>query len=193
MLASPGVITPLFESLFIRSHGVTDINSSTEGEESIGAIGGGLLTLAMAYMGNQPDFKSYPRFVKPEPVEEERDSSNPFSAYNDEPKPRIPSMDHHAAMKEFFGVEIEHGMHGNFDPELPAYGVFFANDYDDLNWQQVSRLLTKKVNALFHVALPKGWDASDGKKQMAQTPRFYSLGKRKGPPIRRKRPVFEPF
>ena len=58
----PERITPLFESLFIRSRGVTDMNSSSEGQESIGAIGGGLLTLSLAYMGQPAELQVLSRF-----------------------------------------------------------------------------------------------------------------------------------
>ena len=165
----PERITPLFESLFIRSRGVTDMNSSSEGQESIGAIGGGLLTLSLAYMGNQPNFKSYPGFTQPL----HGNLDTPSDAV-------IPSVDHFMAMGKFFGRIHEHGMHGNFDPDLPPFGVFFEYNQQNLSWQAVSKLLTVKVNTLFKVAVPKGWDASNGEKQMTQTPRFYSLAKTPG-------------
>ena len=162
----PERMTPLFESLFIRSRGVTDINSSSEGQESIGAIGGGLLTLSLAYMGNQPNFKSYPGFKKPQ----RGNLDFPSDAV-------IPSVDHSMAMAEYFGGMNEHGMHGNFDPDQPPFGVFFEYRQQNLSWQAVAKLLTAKVNTLFKAAVPKGWDASNGQKQMTQTPRFYSLAK----------------
>ena len=84
------------------------------------------------------------------------------------------------AMGKFFGRIHEHGMHGNFDPDLPPFGVFFEYNQQNLSWQAVSKLLTVKVNTLFKVAVPKGWDASNGEKQMTQTPRFYSLAKTPG-------------
>ena len=165
----PERMSPLFESLFIRSRGVVDINSSSEGEESIGAIGGGLLTLSLAYMGNQPNFKSYPGFNKPR----DRDSRMPSDA-------KIPSVDHSMAMAEFFGGMIEHGMHGNFDPDQPPFGILFQYADQNLTWEAVGKLLTTKVDTLFKTVAPKGWDAQSGNKQMTQTPRFYSVAKTEG-------------
>jgi len=165
----PQRMTPLFESLFIRSRGVVDINSSTEGEESIGAIGGGLLTISLAYMGNQPNFKSYPGFVRPP----RSDMDTPGNAV-------IPSIDYSMAMGEFFGGLTEHAMHGNFDPNKPPFGIFFEYRQQNLNWEAVAKLLTVKVSTLFKTVAPKGWDTSSGGKQMTQTPRFYSLAKTEG-------------
>ncbi len=162
-LIPPERISPLFDSLFIRSRGVVDINSSSEGEVSVGAIGGGLLTLSLAYMGNRPDFKSYPGFTHP--------PSKPADVPSDAV---IPSVDHSAAMERFFGTSMEHGLHGNFDPEQPPFGVLFAYSDQELNWEAVRRLLTTKVNALYKTVAPKGWEVEGGR-QMTQTPRFYSL------------------
>ena len=184
----PQRITPLFESLFILSKGVVDINSSSEGQESIGAIGGGLLTISLAYMGNRPNFKSYPGFVKPQ----RSNLDNPSGA-------EIPPVDYSMAMGEFFGRITEHDMHGNFDPSLPPFGIFFEYQQKGLSWDTASKLLVKKVNTLFQTIAPKGWDTSGGEKQMTQTPRFYSLAKteagrvRPGQKQRRwSRPVYRP-
>jgi len=164
-IAQPQTISPLFASLFINSRGVVDINSSSEGEVSIGAIGGGLLTLSLAYMGNQPNFKAYPGFTRPQPDAEEQ----PSGAV-------IPSIDHTAAMAKFFGGLSEHGMHGNFDPSKPAFGVFFEYSQQNLGWDAVSNLLKTKIQILFKAAAPEGWDnRGEGGKQTTQTPRFYSL------------------
>ncbi|MBN1590720.1 MAG: caspase family protein [Pirellulales bacterium] len=162
-LIPPARISPLFETLFIRSRGVVDINSSSEGEVSVGAIGGGLLTLSLAYMGNQPNFKSYPGFKRP-----------PGSTVDRTNDAVIPSVDHSMAMAEFFGRMSEHGMHGNFDPDQPPFGIWFAYQDQRLNWEAVRELLTKKIQTLFTAAAPKGWDTGQSK-QMTQTPRFYSL------------------
>lgn len=167
-LIPPQRMTPLFDSLFIRSRGVVDINSSSEGEVSIGAIGGGLLTLSLAYMGNQPDFKSYPRFTRPL-----------LNAPDSPSDAIIPPVDHMMAMDKFFGGSIEHGMHGNFDPDKPAFGIMFACQQQNLNWQAVGRLLKTKIDTLFKTVAPKGWDTQNGK-QLTQTPRFYSLAKTEG-------------
>ena len=168
-LIPPRRMTPLFESLFIRSRGVVDINSSTEGEESIGAIGGGLLTISLAYMGNQPNFKPYPGFTRPR-----------RGVMGTPSKAAIPSVDHSMAMAEFFGGLTEHGMHGNFDPDKPPFGIFFEYRQQNLNWAAVGKLLVVKVNTLFKTVAPKGWDTSKGGKQVTQTPRFYSLAKTEG-------------
>ena len=168
MLATPRRISPLFESLFIRSRGVVDINSSSEGEVSVGAIGGGLLTLSLAYMGNQPDFKSYPGFTRPQ--------RSPMDVPSDAV---IPSVDHSMAMEQFFGQLTEHGMHGNFDPDKPPFGILFAYSQQNLNWEAVGRLLKTKIDTLFKTVAPNGWDTGQGK-QTTQTPRFYSLPKTEG-------------
>ncbi len=170
MLLPPERISPLFESLFIRSRGVVDMNSSSEGEFSVGAIGGGLLTLSLAYMGNQPDFKAYRGFTRPQ----RSPSDVPNNAV-------IPSIDHSAAMERFFGTLNEHGMHGNFDPDKPPFGVFFAHREQGLNWETVGQLLTTKVDTLFKTMNPDGWDTSRGK-QRTQTVRIYSLAAGRGIP-----------
>lgn len=161
----PQTISPLFDSLFIRSRGVVDINSSSEGEVSVGAIGGGLLTLSLAYIGNQPNFKSYPSFTRPR-----------GSAFGSPSDAVIPSVDYSMAMEEFFGGLTEHGLHGNFDPDKPSFGVMFAHCEQNLTWEAVGGILKTKVDVLFKTAAPKGWDTQTGK-QTTQTPRFYSLPK----------------
>jgi hypothetical protein len=168
MLMPPRRITPLFETLFIRSRGVVDINSSSEGQVSVGAIGGGLLTLSLAYLGNQPNFRPYPGFTRP-----------PRSTRPNRTGAKIPSVDHSMAMAEFFGGQTEHGLHGNFDPDKPPFGIWFAYQDQNLNWEAVRGLLDKKVHALFKIAAPKGWDNGE-KVQKTQTPRFYSLPKTEG-------------
>ncbi|HBO45020.1 MAG TPA: hypothetical protein DD670_14035 [Planctomycetaceae bacterium] len=165
----PEQMPPLFETLFIRSHGVVDINSSSEGEVSIGAIGGGLLTLSLAYMGNQPDFKPRPGFTRPRRSEFDAPPSDAV----------IPAVDHTMAMAEYFGAMVEHGMHGNFDPALPPFGILFDYRDQNLNWEAVRGLLTTKIDTLFKSVAPKGWDTEKGK-QTTQTPRFYSLPKTEG-------------
>ena len=161
-------MSPLFETLFIRSKGVVDINSSSEGEVSVGAIGGGLLTLSLAYMGNQPNFKSYPGFTRPE-----------RSSFEGKTDAKIPSVDHSMAMGEFFGSLSEHGMHGNFDPNQPPFGIMFAYRDKNLNWEAVRGLLLTKIATLYKTIAPKGWDTDEGK-QMTQTPRFYTMPKTEG-------------
>ena len=167
-LIPPERISPLFDSLFIRSRGVVDLNSSSEGEISVGAIGGGLLTLSLAYMGNQPNFKSYPGFTRPQ-----------RSSFDTPSETKIPSIDHSMAMEEYFGSLSEHGMHGNFDPNQPPFGIMFAYSEQRLNWETVGKLLKTKVDTLFKAVSPKGWDTDEGK-QITQTPRFYSLPKTEG-------------
>ena len=174
-------MSPLFESLFVRSRGVVDINSSSEGEVSIGAIGGGLMTLSLAYMGNQPNFRSYPGF-KPPRIDT---SLRPSGA-------KIPPVDPSMAIAEFFGGMHEHGMHGNFDPDKPPFGIFFEYQQRSLNWQTVGKLLVKKVGILFKEIAPEGWDTGS-RKQMTQIPRIYSLAKTEGGqqrPMRWSRPVY---
>lgn len=191
MLIPPQKMPPLFDSLFVRSRGVVDINSSSEGQESIGAIGGGLLTISLAYMGNRPNFKSYPGFTRPRRSEMDQPG-----------KAGIPSIDYSMAMGEFFGRVTEHDMHGNFDPNEPPFGVLFEYGERRLDWLAVSKLLVAKVDALFKTVAPKGWDTTSGGKQMTQTPRFYSLAATEGAgpldnpsgekPIRWSRPVYRP-
>ncbi|MCA9069422.1 MAG: hypothetical protein KDA84_10885 [Planctomycetaceae bacterium] len=161
----PERISPLFDSLFLRSQGVVDLNSSSEGEISVGAIGGGLLTLSLAYMGNQPTFKPYPGFTRPRRAKDHRPS-----------EAKIPAMDHSKAMEDFFGTVLEHGLHADFDPNKPAFGIFFANQNQPLTWKAVSQLLNTKVDRLFKTIAPKGWEVN-GRKQITQTPRFYSIAK----------------
>lgn len=164
MLAVPERISPLFDNLFLKSRGVVDLNSSSEGEVSIGAIGGGLMTLAFAYMGNQPDFKPYPgphgqpSIIRTAPMSEAA----------------IPAVDHSAAMENYFGVLIEHGLHGNFDPSLPPFGVLFANANQRLDWAGASSLLRNKIEDLFKSIAPRGWDTGKDR-QMTQTLRIYRL------------------
>jgi len=165
----PERISPLFESLFIRSRGVVDINSSSEGEVSIGAVGGGLLTLSLAYMGNQPDFKPYPG-LKPPRVDAQAAPSGAV----------IPSVDHSQAMAEFFGGLTEHGMHGNFDPDKPPFGIFFEYHDQNLNWTAVGNLLKTKIQILFNEAAPGGWDTRGDSKQTTQTPRVYRVATTQG-------------
>ncbi|HLA85473.1 MAG TPA: hypothetical protein VJL29_11820 [Thermoguttaceae bacterium] len=164
----PERISPLFESLFIRSRGVVDINSASEGEVSIGAIGGGLLTLSLAYMGNQPDFKAYEGFVRPQLPDDEPPS-----------QAKIPSIDHMRAMAEFYGGYTEHGMHGNFSPDKPPFGILFEYHEQSLSWEAVAKLLKTKIGVLFDAVAPQGWDTGAGK-QTTQTPRFYSLAQTPG-------------
>jgi hypothetical protein len=168
MLIPPERISPLFDSLFIRSHGVVDINSSSEGEVAIGAIGGGLLTLSLAYMGNEPDFQTYAGFDR-----------NPRSSWAALSDAIIPSVDHSMAVHEFFGQSFEHGMHGNFDPDGPSFGIMFANAHQNLTWEAVGRLLKAKIDRLFQTVAPNGWDTDEGR-QVTQTPRFYSLPRSEG-------------
>lgn len=168
-MISPQRMSPLFESLFIRSRGVVDINSSSEGEVAIGAVGGGLLTLSLAYMGNQPDFKPYPGLAPPKPDPEETRSDA-----------AIPSVDHHRAMQEYFGRLTEHGMHGNFDSNKPPFGIFFEYHDQNLNWVAVGNLLKQKMQILFQEVAPEGWDTRGAAKQTTQTPRVYSLAQTQG-------------
>jgi hypothetical protein len=164
MFMAPDRISPLFDNLFLKSRGVVDLNSSSEGEIAIGAIGGGLLTLAFAYMGNQPDFKPYPG---------PRGQPNVIPV-NPPSNAAIPAVDHSAAMQDYFGVLLEHGLHGNFDPNLPPFGVLFANANQRLDWRGVTSLLARKIDVLFKSIAPRGWDTGQDR-QLTQTLRIYRI------------------
>lgn len=164
----PERISPLFDSLFLRSRGIVDLNSSSAGEISIGAIGGGLLTLSLAYMGNQPTFKPYPGFTRPRRAKDHKPN-----------EAKIPALDHAAAMEEFFGAVSEHGLHADFDPQKPAFGILFAHQNQPLSWEAVRRLLSVKVDQLFQTIAPEGWEVN-GRKQTTQTPKFYRIAKTSG-------------
>ena len=160
----PERASPLFDSLFFQSSGLVDVNSSSESQVAAGPIGGGLLVLAMAYLGNQPNFrKARGRGVTVEPL--------------DSPDVAIPAMDYDQIIGENFGWS-EHGLHGDFDPEKPSYGLLWANADRRLAWPAVETMLTEKVEELFRTLHPTGMRlAGSAAPQYTQTPQFYSLAK----------------
>ena len=166
-LLSPKEMSPLFDELFIRSKGLADINSSSSEEEQVaaGPVGGGLLVLAMAYMGNKPDFsedKAYRAAIRGITIE-------PSGA----PGVSIPPVPFDQIIAEHFGWR-EHGMHANFNPNLPAYGFLWTNREQRASWESFRSTVTSKVDNLFRTLCPRGTRVRD-RVQRTQTPQFYRL------------------
>ena len=163
-LEQPPRVAPLFDSLFFRASGLVDVNSSTEGQVAAGPIGGGLMVLAMAYLGNRPDFRKLEnRGVAVEPIES--------------PGVAIPAMDYDQIIGQRFGWS-EHGLHGGFDPDKPSYGLLWANAERRLGWPAVEAMLSEKVEELFRTLHPTGMRVRGSTTpQYTQTPQFYSLPK----------------
>lgn len=152
-------IAPLFDELFMRSEGLVDINSATEGEVAIGPIGGGLLVLAMAYGGNRPTFREVN--FRGAAIE-----SNGFGRVS------IPPVDYSRVFMEHFGERVQ-DLHSKFDPAEPPYGFLHANAQRRLSWQDFQREVSQKVDDLYRMLYPNGFRYHN-KIQYTQTPRFYS-------------------
>ncbi len=180
MLQPPEQPVPLFDSLFFQSTGLVDLNSSTEGQVAAGPVGGGLLVLALAYLGNEPDFqRARIRGVTVEPI--------------DEPGVSIPAMPYDEILAERFGWN-EHGLHGGFDPDRPWYGLLWARAEERLTWPAVETMLEKQVDELFRKLHPEGMRVSgSASPQRTQTPQFYRLAKtRPAPRITWSAPTYRP-
>ena len=160
-LVPPAQIAPLFDSLFVQPKGVLDVNSSTEDEVAAGPVGGGLLVLSMAYLGNKPTFGR-----------DKPDGRAPVLAA----VPRGDSLrpvDFDRIISEQFGM-MEHGLGANFDPEAPSYGYLWEGARNPGSWDELKTAVTRKMDTLFRELYPNGKEVN-GKIQRTQTPRFYSM------------------
>ncbi|MBN2293809.1 MAG: caspase family protein [Pirellulales bacterium] len=170
MIIPPQRIAPLFDELFLKSKGLADFNSSTEGQIAAGPVGGGLMVLAMAHKGKKPTFSRT----------KNKAASNASAFSENTPAPpgvKIPPVDFDMIIDQLVGGSST-GTSPAFDPSVPPYGFLWRNAQKRLSWSTFQKGITRRTDELFHEANPKG-RTHKGKLQKTQTPQFYSIPKTK--------------
>lgn len=180
----PEQIAPLFDQLFMKSRGVADINSCSKDEAAPAPAGGGLLALAVAYMGGPPRFDpvelpTVDRFLRDAVVE-------PVGG----PRAILPPVDYNRVLIELSRTAL---LTDPRDMRGPPYGFLWANADRRLTWKDFQEQVSQRVRELFSRACPEGLN---GGTQRSQNPQFFSLPSEwAGPPPsagRWSRPIYRP-